>query len=422
MIRSVPAQRWCVLLLVVAALLSGCAVSGVVDVTTREPASPTPSPSAMLPAATPTAATPTVTSTAVPTIATATRTTAPASATGTRSAATATPTPPRPSPTRTPRASATPPPADVSPGGPEGYLDDRSDPAAVMMSYVNAINQRQYARAYSYWEPEAAAGRLAPFADFVGGYADTASVDLSIGPIGSDAGAGQLYAGVPVLMRARLGSGANQTFAGCYTMHLSQPGIQGVAPFRPWAIQAATVRQAPAGSDGAALLAAACQGSGAPPARSPTPTADAGDISAQRYLDNRSSAVAVMRSFFNAINRKEYLRAYSYWESLSASNQLGSFEQFSQGYQATANVRLTPGVVRVGAAAGNLYYSLRTVVAATTTGGATQLFVGCYTMHLAQPGLQEQPPYMPMAIYSAEVRQVPAATNTAPLLQQPCQP
>src|SRR5205809_8013387 len=53
------------------------------------------------------------------------------------------------------------------------YLDDRSDAAAVLSSYVNALNRHEYLRAYGYWEPEAAASALGSFDQFAQGFADT---------------------------------------------------------------------------------------------------------------------------------------------------------------------------------------------------------------------------------------------------------
>src|SRR5579871_784251 len=66
-----------------------------------------------------------------------------------------------------------------------GYLDDRSTPEAVINSYYDAVNKREYARAYTYWEPDAAARELLPFDDWAQGYADTTSVDLTIGDVGT---------------------------------------------------------------------------------------------------------------------------------------------------------------------------------------------------------------------------------------------
>src|SRR5260221_5754909 len=37
------------------------------------------------------------------------------------------------------------------PGSAELYVDDRSTPAALITSFVNAINRQEYLRAYSYW-------------------------------------------------------------------------------------------------------------------------------------------------------------------------------------------------------------------------------------------------------------------------------
>ncbi len=33
----------------------------------------------------------------------------------------------------------------------------------------------------------------------------------------------------------------------------------------------------------------------------------------QPYLDDRSTPIQVLKSYYNAINRQEYVRAYSYW-------------------------------------------------------------------------------------------------------------
>ncbi len=64
------------------------------------------------------------------------------------------------------------------------YLDDRSDPAALIRSYYNAVARHEYARAWSYF------GEAKPVADypsFTAGYADTESVELSLGPVTTEA-------------------------------------------------------------------------------------------------------------------------------------------------------------------------------------------------------------------------------------------
>jgi hypothetical protein len=288
------------------------------------------------------------------------------------------------------------------------YLDNRSDAVAVLRSYYNAINRQEYARAYGYWQDTS---QLPPFDQFQQGYANTASVQLITGTVGGDVGAGQLYFSVPVTLTALTKDNAVQTFVGCYTLHIGQPQIQAAPPFQPLGITAASIRQVPNDADTAALMAQACQ-------MGHQPAPELGEINGTSYLDDRSDAVAVLRSHYSAINRQEYARAYSYWQ---ATDQLQPFEQFRQGYAETKSVQLTTGDVRTGAAAGNLYYSVPVTLKATTTAGATQTFVGCYTLHLAQPQLQATPPYQPIGITDADIQQVPNDADTAARMAEACQ-
>jgi hypothetical protein len=139
------------------------------------------------------------------------------------------------------------------------YMDDRSGPVEVLQSLVNALNRKEYVRAYSYWSDTAIkTGKVPAYADFEKGYANTKSVELTAGTVSQDAGAGQLYYRVPVALKALLADGTRQTFVGCYTLHLSQPGIQGVPPFRPLAIESATMQQVPNDSDTGELMKKAC--------------------------------------------------------------------------------------------------------------------------------------------------------------------
>ena len=139
-----------------------------------------------------------------------------------------------------------------------GYLDDRSTPEAVINSYYDAVNRREYARAYSYWEPAAAQRELAPFDDFASGYADTTSVDATLGQGGSGVGAGQLYFTVPVTLVASMADGSVQTYVGCYTLHLGRPQLQAVPPFHPLAIQRASIEAVDNDAATGDLIAQAC--------------------------------------------------------------------------------------------------------------------------------------------------------------------
>jgi hypothetical protein len=306
-----------------------------------------------------------------------------------------------------------------TPGAEPAYLDDRSTPESLLQSFYNAINRKEYARAYGYWDARAAGDKLPAFDQFAQGYADTTSVQLTTGPVGGDAGAGQLYYNVPVVLVATQAGGTTQTFAGCYTLHLGQPAIQGVPPFQPLAIVGATVQQAAAGTTVANLPAGTCPATAAtvPPATPGDPAA----IGADRYLDDRSSAESVVRSFYNAINRKEYVRAYSYWEPAAATTQLPPYDQFAQGYADTQGVNLTLGRVQTDAGAGQRYYRVPVVIVSKSSGSPVKTFVGCYTLHLASPDIQAAPPYHPLAISAAKVQPVPANSTTSDLLTKVCQ-
>ncbi len=304
----------------------------------------------------------------------------------------------------------------TSSSAPIPYIDDRSDAAALITSLYNAINQHQYARAYSYWEDSPQ--RLS-FDQFQAGYQDTAHVQVTLGAISGDAGAGQLYWSVPVTLVSTTTTGATQTFAGCYVLHLGQPAIQGTLPFQPLGIQSANIQAANDQADAANRMAHACDEtgqSGSP--LPPSPVFDPNDISAQRYIDNRSDAVALLRSTFNAINRREYVRAYSYWQS--AAPNLPSLDQFTQGYSTTQVVTATFGSVTSDAGAGQFYSQVPVTLRAQLEDGTTQTFVGCYVLHLSNPDIQAAPPFQPLAIDSAHVEEVANDADTNTLLSEVC--
>src|SRR5258705_1784342 len=108
-----------------------------------------------------------------------------------------------------------------------------------------------------------------------------------------------------------------------------------------------------------ALMTAACgatpsPGSGATtsPTASPTqsavtqPTASASaapsTAPAAAYLDDRSSAEQVIRSYYDAIGSRQYLRAYSYWEP---STTLPSFDIFAKGFEGVTAAQVELGTV-----------------------------------------------------------------------------
>ena len=292
------------------------------------------------------------------------------------------------------------------------YLDDRSSPEQLIRSYYDAIGRRQYLRAYGYWE---ASSTLPSYDVFAGGFADTSAVQVELGTVGGSPGAGQLYWSVPAAVFSTTGAGA-QSFVGCYTLHLARPEIQAAPPFRGISIQDGQLTSAATPAAARAGLAAACGSANATPLPWGAPGTG---IDASRYVDNRSAGEEEMRSYYNAVNRKEYARAYTYWEP--GASGLAAFDPFAAGYANTKSVALVTKTGTTDAGAGQLYYSVPAVISASNADGTTTLFSGCYKLHLASPNIQATPPFQPLGIQSAKISQAASAANPTDLLNAACQ-
>jgi hypothetical protein len=111
-----------------------------------------------------------------------------------------------------------------------------------------------------------------------------------------------------------------------------------------------------------------------------------------RY-ENRSGAIETLQSYYNAVNRREYERAYSYWETpgTSPSSTPPDYATFVRGYQTTAHVTITLGTPSLDAGAGNFWATVPTVIVATTTNNDRQVFAGCYVLHHTNPGADPRP-------------------------------
>jgi hypothetical protein len=131
-----------------------------------------------------------------------------------------------------------PPPANAA--EPPAYLDNRSTPASLIRSLYNAVNRKEYARAYGYFHNDPA---TPSFDDFTAGYKTTASVDLAVGKVEQEGAAGSILSRVPVAIRAHMDDGTSKTFAGCYWLRLAQPTIQ-TPPFTPLHIEKAKLSAA----------------------------------------------------------------------------------------------------------------------------------------------------------------------------------
>jgi hypothetical protein len=117
------------------------------------------------------------------------------------------------------------------------------------------------------------------------------------------------------------------------------------------------------------------------------------------YLDDRSTAAALVKSFYNAINRQEYARAYTYFGDSAPQ----PYQSFASGYADTASVKVMTGTAVSDGAAGSIYYTLPVAIDALQSNGTHKQFAGCYTTRLVQPAVQD-PPVTPMFIAKASLK------------------
>lgn len=117
------------------------------------------------------------------------------------------------------------------------------------------------------------------------------------------------------------------------------------------------------------------------------------------YVDDRSTAEALVKSLYNAIERKEYARAYVYFDPPPAK----SLEAYVKGFAGTDHVAVLTGAASAEGAAGSTFYTLPVAVRAQAKGGGEQVFAGCYTLRLANPQIQEDD-FKPLHIEKGELK------------------
>lgn len=108
------------------------------------------------------------------------------------------------------------------------YLDDRSTPQQLVLSYYNALNRAEYARAYSYYGPNDAPAYEAWQSEQV----DVATAKVSFGEMAQEGAAGSIYYTLPVTLDLETASGEHQTSFGCFQIRLIQPANQ-TPPYQP---------------------------------------------------------------------------------------------------------------------------------------------------------------------------------------------
>jgi hypothetical protein len=298
------------------------------------------------------------------------------------------PTPTSEPPTHVPPSPAPLPPPTIPPVGPP--YEDRGDPVSLLASYFNAVNRKEYPRAWAYWENPPNPS----YEDFVQGYAETAHVLLAVRPpTFIEGAAGSQYTNIPTLLIVTHTDNSQHNFVGCYVARRANPNIEG-APPDGWSLFDATVSATPGNSSDALLLSEACE------------------TRPETQYDDLASPVRLLASYFSAVSRKEYPRAWAYWENPPNP----SYEDFVQGYAETTSVLL---VVRpptfIEGAAGSQYTSIPTLLIVTHTDDSQHNFVGCYVARRANPHIEGAPPNG-WSLFDATIS-VTGSTDAAQLAQ-----
>ncbi len=140
-------------------------------------------------------------------------------------------------------------------------------------------------------------------------------------------------------------------------------------------------------------------------------------VAQEPYRDDRSTPQALVESLYNAIGRKEYARAWSYFAEPPAA----SLEAYAEGFEGTQRVTLFTGAASEEGAAGSVFYNLPVAIEASDTGGGSAVFAGCYTLRLANPQIQGED-FRPLHIVEGKLSRstltvreaVPASCGDAP--------
>lgn len=128
------------------------------------------------------------------------------------------------------------------------------------------------------------------------------------------------------------------------------------------------------------------------------------------YRDDRSTPEAVVTSLYNAIDRHEYLRGWSYFRE---GPDRPGHDSFEAGYRKTKSVRLKLGKATSEGAAGSVFYTLPVAIEATGTDGRKTVFEGCYELRLVDPSIQATPPFQPMGIVKGTLKKTTAPFGSA---------
>lgn len=109
------------------------------------------------------------------------------------------------------------------------YLDDRSTPEQLVLSYFNAIDRGEHARAYGYFGREFTGS----FDSWRAQFKDVTRTAVSFGQMTQEGAAGAIYYQLPVAVDLQKAGGEYHLERGCIALRLAYPAQQERPPFEP---------------------------------------------------------------------------------------------------------------------------------------------------------------------------------------------
>lgn len=133
-------------------------------------------------------------------------------------------------------------------------------------------------------------------------------------------------------------------------------------------------------------------------------------------FEDLTSPVALLASYYNAIDLQDYGRAYGYWETPP-----DPYDAFVSGFADTTSVQvIVQPPTRYDGAAGSVYVEIPTVLIAQHVNGGQATYAGCFVVRRSNI----EPPDNPQAgvwhLYSADLTEVPDDAAVPALLAQAC--
>lgn len=145
-------------------------------------------------------------------------------------------------------------------------------------------------------------------------------------------------------------------------------------------------------------------------------TRDSADPPSASANEEPTSPESALVAFFDAINNRNYDRAFKSWET--APSDLPTFKR---GYADTKNVRLLVGLpVQVEGAAGSLFADVSIILVSQLQNGRQRIFSGCYTMRKSNLSREDNPNATGWRIYRASVSAQQDLSRASEMLPHLC--